>query len=89
MSIPAVFIDGTLYVALALLTFLTGYFGSDEAAKWISAATLFWVKGILGAASATALAIKLFRSTAFADHQAEKSAQIPSENPKDTTTPNP
>jgi hypothetical protein len=88
-AVPTVWIDGTLYVCIALLTFVNGYIGTDEAAKYIAPAALFWGKFAVGSLSASALAVKLFRSTAFADHQAEKSAQVPSAQPKDSTTPVP
>ena len=71
-SIPAMFIDGTIYFALAILTFLTTNLGTDEAAKYVSPAVLFWLKTGLGAVASGLLAIKMFRSTAYADHQATK-----------------
>ncbi len=68
-SIPAVFIDGTLYVSVGLFTFLVAGFSSDDAAKWISAHTLFWLKLSVGAVGNIALNLKMFRSTTFAEHQ--------------------
>lgn len=71
-QIPSVFIDGGIYVCISVLTFLSMQFGSDEAAKYISATTLFWLKLIIGGSSAGFLAIKMFRSTQFAEHQQAK-----------------
>jgi hypothetical protein len=71
-TLPAVFIDGTLYVCVGLFTFLTASFSSDDAAKYVSPETLFWVKVVLGSAGTVALNMKMFRSTTFADHQVEK-----------------
>jgi len=71
-SIPPVFLDGSVYVAVQLLTVLSTQFGTDEAAKYIEPETLFWIKIFIGEAAAGFLAIKMFRSTAFAEHQADK-----------------
>jgi len=68
-SIPAVFIDGTLYVSVGLFTFLSAGFASDDASKWISAQMLFWLKLSIGAVGNIALNMKMFRSTTFAEHQ--------------------
>ncbi len=67
-ALPPVFIDGLLYALVALFAFLETQFGSDEAAKFIAPYLLFWLKLLAGASATTTLAIKLFRSTAFADH---------------------
>lgn len=71
-SIPPVFIDGLLYVWIAILTFLTTQIGSDDASKYIEAQTLFWLKTSIGTVSAAVVALKMFRSTSYADHQQEK-----------------
>jgi len=68
-EIPGVAIDGATYVLLALFMFLQQHFGSDDAAKFFSPVTLFYLKGVIGGCSAVLLAIKLFRSTAFAEHR--------------------
>jgi hypothetical protein len=71
-SIPPVFTDGVLYVMIALFGFLETQFGSDEAAKFFAPVTLWWIKLVVGSGSVSAVALKLFRSTSFADHQAKK-----------------
>lgn len=71
-SIPAVFIDGVLYVLVQMLTVLSTQIGTDESAKYIEAETLFWTKVVIGELAAGVLAIKMFRSTTFADHQQTK-----------------
>ena len=88
-SIPPVFIDGTLYLLVALFGYMQTAFGTDEAAKYISPAPLFWIKTAIGALASSVLAIKLFRSTAFAEHQASKSSPVPSTTPTDPTNPIP
>ena len=71
-GVSPMFIDGTLYALIALFAFLGTFFGSEDAAQYVHPVWLFWVKGIIGSLSAFLLAIKLFRSTSFADHQESK-----------------
>jgi hypothetical protein len=71
-EIAPVFIDGMLYVWIAVLTFLSTQIGSDDAEKYLGAQTLFWTKMILGSVSTALVSLKMFRSSSFADHQAEK-----------------
>lgn len=71
-SVPAVFTDGLLYVLIAVLAFAQTAMASDDAAKYIPAEMLFWTKMTLGIANAAVVAIKMYRSTQFAEHQAEK-----------------
>lgn len=71
-GIPPAYLEGLLYVLIALFTYLQNALGGDEATKYISPAPLFWIKLIIGAFLACWIAIKLFRSTSFADHQAKK-----------------
>lgn len=67
-SIPPVFIDGFVYVMVQMLTVLSTQFGTDEAAKYVSAAPLFWMKIVIGELAAGFLAVKMYRSTSYADH---------------------
>lgn len=71
-GIPSVFIDGLIYGLIAFFTAWTAILSSDDAAKYIVPAVLFWSKGFCGAANAVLLALKMYRSTSFADHQKEK-----------------
>jgi hypothetical protein len=71
-GIPSVFMDGFLYVCIAALTAITAFVTSDDAAKYIPPEVLFWGKGILSILAACVVSIKMFRSTSFAEHQAEK-----------------
>jgi hypothetical protein len=71
-NIPPMFIDGSIYVILAVFGFLQTQFGSDEASKFISAELLFYLKNLVGSVSAGLLALKLFRSTSYADHKRDK-----------------
>ena len=69
---PSVNIDGAIYASLAAFQFLQIQFASDEAGKYIDLRWLFWIKTAVGCAAAALLAVKLFRSTAFADHISQK-----------------
>lgn len=71
-EIPAVFIDGALYVWIGVLTFLATQIGSDDAAKYIEAQVLFWLKTGIGSFSTGLVSLKMYRSTSYADHQIEK-----------------
>lgn len=76
--IPSAYIDGCLYVLIALFGALTAAMGSDESSKYISGEWLFWVRTFCGVNSAALLALKMFRSTGFADHkQAESEKKAP------------
>lgn len=72
LSIPPVFTDGALYVSIAVFGFLLSQLGSEEALKYISAANLFWTKLIFGTFLAGFTALKMFRSTSYADHVTTK-----------------
>lgn len=72
--VPPVFIDGLLYILIAVLAFSQAYFGGDEAAKFISPAFKFWLNGILGMSLAAVGALKMFRSSTYAEHRQVKEA---------------
>lgn len=74
-SIPAIFIDGTLYCMIAWLVFSQAYLGGDEAAKWIAPLIKFWINYSIGSLAAMAGALKMFRSTAYGEHQQAKKAE--------------
>lgn len=87
-SISPCFIDGTLYALIAFLIFSQSYLGGDEAAKYVSAAIKFWLNYIVGGLGAFLGAVKMFRSTAFAEHQDTKTTKSYTPEPgKDTPTP--
>lgn len=66
---PVVF-DGIVYVLIQCLLVLSTQFGTDEAAKYISPVTLFWLKIGIAEGAAAVLAIKLFRSETYARYKA-------------------
>lgn len=61
------FIDGLTYVGIALLGYVIGQLSSDDAAKYVDAQFLFWLKMGVGSSSAGLIALKMFRSTSYAD----------------------
>jgi hypothetical protein len=69
--------DGYLYAAIAMTGFITSSLGSDEAFTLFQPSTLFWAKVTFGSLGAGALAVKMYRSTTF--------AQIKSETTPDST----
>ncbi len=71
-TIPPVFIDGLLYVMLAITAVNAGMLTSDAAKELMGKGLLFYAMWINSAADAGLLALKMFRSTAFADHQEAK-----------------
>jgi hypothetical protein len=84
-SIPAVFIDGMLYALLGLFIFLQSYISSDEALKHISEGARWWTLLVVGCCATLVGAIKMFRSTAFSDHQEQKKAPVRSFTPTENT----
>ena len=71
-DLPAVFIDGTLYVGLSWFVYSQTFFGNDEAAKFLSPAMRFWINYSVGSLAIMAGSLKMFRSSAYADHQKAK-----------------
>lgn len=71
-TVPSVFIDGLTYVAIAFFGAWGVAFSSDEAAKFLDAFLLFWLKAACASLSGSLLALKMYRSTQFADHQQAK-----------------
>lgn len=67
----AVWVDGTLYVCIAVFLFLQGYFSSDESYKYVDPLALYWIKCAVGCGGAGAAALKMFRSTTFSDRKVE------------------
>lgn len=71
-SVPPVFLDGATFVLIQMLTFLSASFGSDQAAKFIEAKTLWILQISIGGLASGFLALKMFRSTAYADDKRKK-----------------
>jgi hypothetical protein len=71
-GIPPVFIDGCLFVLIAWFIFNQSYFGGDEASKFISPVFKFWLNWVIGSGATMFGALKMFRSTSYAQHQENK-----------------
>ena len=71
-GVSPVFIDGLTYVMIALVGAIAAALSSDEAAKFIQPTMLFWGRTVCQSVGAALLALKMFRSTSFAEHIEEK-----------------
>jgi uncharacterized membrane protein len=71
-GVSPAFVDGALYVAIAFVGAIAAAMSSDEAAKFISATVLFWARTFFQSVAAALLALKMFRSTSFAEHVEQK-----------------
>ena len=65
-------LDMWIYILIAFFTAIRVALGTDEAGKFIDLGVLFWLKMGTDAIAASLLAAKMFRSTAFAEHEKEK-----------------
>lgn len=68
-GIKPVWIDGSIYVMMAVTSANAAMLSSDNAAKYISAQVLFYMLWGNLVVDGGLLALKMFRSTAFADHK--------------------
>jgi hypothetical protein len=71
-TVSPAFIDGLLYAMLAWFLYNQGYFSGDEAAKYIDPVTKFWLNWVIGSGAVICTAVKMFRSTTFAEHVENK-----------------
>jgi len=76
-KVSPMYVDGALYVGIAFFAALAALFGSDESAKYLQPEPLFWTRGGCSVTSATLLALKMYRSTSYSDHLAEKNKPQP------------
>lgn len=61
--------DGWLYVGMGVSTVLHASFGNDEAYKYMPPYWVFYIRVINDCVGAACLALKTYRSRAFADAQ--------------------
>lgn len=85
-SLSPVFVDGILYVSIAVFAFMQIYLSNDDAYKYVSAVFLFWAKYVIGTLAAAAGALKMFRSTTYSDHVNKTTKPVPP-NPSLQSTP--
>lgn len=77
-QVSPVFLDGFLYMLIAVFGAVQGHLSLDDASKWVNPQVLFWLKGGVLVCLTSVTAIKMYRSTSFAEHRAKKNG--------DTTT---
>ena len=81
-KLTPVFIDGLLYVLIAVFGTVQTLFTSEEAYKYVSPYVLFWMKAVIGVALAAVSALKMFRSTSYSDHlKTEADKEPPKKEP--------
>ena len=71
-NIDSIFIDGGLYVGMAVFTALSAMLSTDEAAKFVEPTALFWARGFCTVNSAWMLSLKMFRSSHYSEYRKEK-----------------
>jgi hypothetical protein len=71
-TVPPVFLDGAIYVGMSIASLWVGILGSEQARTLIGTVALFWISSIVSTLNTALLALKMFRSTSFADHQKDK-----------------
>jgi hypothetical protein len=74
-TVPPVFLDGLIYVLLSMTTTWMGIMSSESARQFVGVVWLFWINSFLVTANAGLLALKMFRSTSYSDHQNQKQKQ--------------
>ena len=72
-----VHVDGLIYVLIAFFGAIASALGSDDAAKYIMPATLWYAKNICTAVAAALLALKMYRSTTYRNDVEQQSAKTP------------
>lgn len=68
INIKPVYIDGSLYVLIALFGAMEATFNNDEVYKYVNVYVIFWMKQIIIWSLAIVGALKMFRSTSYSDH---------------------
>lgn len=81
-------LDGYIYIIIALSAAAVASFGSDDASKYIPLATLWWLKNVFGWLGASSLALKMYRSTTFAEYKAVKNGTYHAETTTTAVTTN-
>lgn len=77
--------DGYIYLVIAVASACAASFGSDDAAKYIYPITLWWLKNFFIWIGAGALALKMYRSTTFADYKTAQNGSYHKETVVSTT----
>lgn len=76
---PVVF-DGLIYALIAACAAMTASMSSDDAAKFIAPLVLFWIKTTAAVTGSTLLAVKMYRSTTFAEYKQAQNGSYQKQN---------
>lgn len=71
-SVPTVFLDGCIAVAIAVMTAINMSFATDESAKYIDPALRFWLLICVGSSIQGMHALSKFRDRAYSHHMDNK-----------------
>lgn len=71
-GVKPVVIDGALYVLIAMFGTVEGIATSEEIYKYVNPYAVFFLKTATLIALSAVTALKMFRSTSYSDHQAQK-----------------
>jgi hypothetical protein len=85
-NMKPVVIDGFLYVVIAVCGTITAIMTSDEVYKYMNPYMVFYFKATNEIFCAAATALKMYRSTSYSEHQAEKKAKNDLMNGNSNTT---
>ena len=76
MKWKPVHVDGALWVSIGLFTAMLAGLNSDDAYKYCNPYVLFWVRWFLTSVNGAAMALKMYRSTAYARSQDDEKASL-------------
>ncbi len=76
MNIRPVHVDGAIFVAIAIFGYFGTSLGSDDAAKWIDAKTLWFARNGTTAIAGGLLALKMYRSQAYSKDRKEQESGL-------------
>lgn len=69
-GVPPVFLDGALWVVIAMGQAAQGELGSEAAFKYVDPNLLYWAKFSVNILTQGATGLKMFRSTSYGKHLA-------------------
>lgn len=87
-DITPVQLDGWIYVLIAFFAAIFATFSDDTVYKYCNPTLAYWTEHLSGWAGAALLALKMYRSTAYADHLKKQATQdaLDNGNSQITTT---
>jgi hypothetical protein len=85
-NMKPVVIDGFLYVVIAMAASVEVNLTSDDCYKYMNPYVIWYAKMLVAVFAAGVTALKMFRSTSYSEHQAEKKAKSDLQNGNSNTT---